>query len=234
MCSDVDPIDSVLTPLPAAPTRAHGIQEILREAIVRGELEPGSLYSVQKIASQLGVSRTPVREALLGLAKEGLVRFERNRGVRILEESARDVDEVFELREWLEVPAARQAAKRACEEDLLALRSALEAMTRAADSGDIAEMWRRDGDFHDALLQASGNRRGAKYVSELRAHMLRINRTSLGRGRTAEEIVAAHRQIVECVESGSGDQAARHMRDYLRETRGIIAARVQANRRADG
>jgi len=84
----------------------------LRAAVITGELAPGSLYSVQTLADQLGVSRTPVREALIKLAQQGMVRFERNRGVRVLLTSLHDLEEVFALRLLLEPPAVRRAVTR--------------------------------------------------------------------------------------------------------------------------
>ena len=85
--------------------------EALRAAIVDGRLVAGERYSVAQLAERFGVSRTPVREALLVLERQGVVRFERNRGVRVLETTAHDLEEVFALRLLLEVPATR----RACE-----------------------------------------------------------------------------------------------------------------------
>jgi DNA-binding GntR family transcriptional regulator len=84
----------------------------LRAAVITGELAPGSLYSVQTLADQLGVSRTPVREALIKLAQQGMVRFERNRGVRVLLTSLHDLEEVFALRLLLEPPAVQRAVTR--------------------------------------------------------------------------------------------------------------------------
>jgi DNA-binding GntR family transcriptional regulator len=206
-----------------AVTRADGVGVLIREAISHGELVPGSLHSVQKLATQLGVSRTPVREALLGLAKDGLVQFERNRGFRVLEKSVHDFEEIFELREWLEVPATHRATKRGAPDEIARIRTAVEAMASAEALGNVADMWRHDGEFHDALLDASGNRRVARLVGELRSHVLRINNTSLDHGRTPAEIVAAHREILCAVESGAAERAARLMRDYLRRTRQILA-----------
>ena len=98
---------------------AHARAAVLA-AIADGRLEPGGRYSVAQLAEQLGISRTPVREALLVLEREGRVRFERNRGVRILETTAADVAEVFELRLLLEVPAAAKACGAVDTGDALA------------------------------------------------------------------------------------------------------------------
>ena len=99
--------------------------EALRAAIVDGRLEAGERYSVAQLAERFGVSRTPVREALLVLERQGVVRFERNRGVRVLETTAHDLEEVFALRLLLEVPATRRACALLTRDDLAALEREL-------------------------------------------------------------------------------------------------------------
>src|ERR1700733_6256472 len=95
----------------------------IREAVRDGALVPGQLYSAYQIAAYLGVSRSPVREALMRLAEAGMVSFERNRGFRIVLPGPRDIAEVFGLRLLLEVPAARQAAGSATTELVAGLRA---------------------------------------------------------------------------------------------------------------
>ena len=99
--------------------RAH---DAIRAAIVDGRLAAGERYSVARLAERFGVSRTPVREALLLLERQGVVRFERNRGVRVLETSVHDLEEVFTLRLLLEVPATYRACALLTDDDLAALQ----------------------------------------------------------------------------------------------------------------
>jgi DNA-binding GntR family transcriptional regulator len=108
----------------------------LRAAVITGELAPGSLYSVQTLADQLGVSRTPVREALIKLAQQGMVRFERNRGVRVLLTSLHDLEEVFALRLLLEPPAVQRAVTRLDTAHRRELRRMFVQMEKAAKADD--------------------------------------------------------------------------------------------------
>src|SRR5919109_1592521 len=94
-----------------APSLNDQVVEAVRAAIHSGDLAPGELYSAYQIADRLGVSRSPVREALLRLAETGLVRMERNRGFRIVAPAAHDIAEIFAVRLLLEVPASGQAAR---------------------------------------------------------------------------------------------------------------------------
>jgi DNA-binding GntR family transcriptional regulator len=98
-----------MKPIHRTPSLHQSLIDDLRAAIISGELAPRELYSVADIAAQFGVSRTPVREALLTLAGQGIVKFERNRGVRILEVTMSDLMEVFQLRLLLEPPAVWRA-----------------------------------------------------------------------------------------------------------------------------
>ena len=105
---------------------------------------PGSLHSVAELAETLGVSRTPVREALIELASRGMVQFERNRGVRILQTSIHDLEEIFEIRLMLEVPATAQAVARMSPAEIRALRGQLTLMEQAAAAGDESRLWTHD------------------------------------------------------------------------------------------
>src|SRR4051812_11027910 len=119
-------------------TYTDQVRETLVAAIADGALEAGRVYPMQALAEQLGVSRTPVREALLQLQQRSLIRMERNQGVRILSRTIDDLGDVFQIRQWLEVPAAQAAAANMREEDDAALADCFERMTIAAEAGDVA------------------------------------------------------------------------------------------------
>jgi DNA-binding GntR family transcriptional regulator len=160
--------EGVLRRVDPRQSRTEEVLEILRASIVPGHLEPGSMHSVATLADELGVSRTPVREALIRLASRGMVRFERNRGVLILEASGDDLDEIFELRRLLEVPAARAAASRVTADNIQVLRRIIEEQELAAASADQHRLWQLDREFHHGLMELAGNRRLAAYVDHLR------------------------------------------------------------------
>jgi DNA-binding GntR family transcriptional regulator len=193
-------VSAPLEPLAAPQTLAAHTRRAVLAAIADGRLEPGGRYSVAQLAEQLGISRTPVREALLVLEREGRVRFERNKGVRVLETTAADVAEVFELRLLLEVPAA---AKACGVVDTGALEAAL-------DAGDGER-------FHELIVLAAGNRRLAAIVGGLRE--------ALGpAARDAQEAAAEHRAILAALEAGDADRAAAAMRYHLRRTAELAGA----------
>lgn len=206
--------------LEAQRSRTQEVTEILRVAIVRGELPPGSLHSVGALAEMLGVSRTPVREALIQLASQGMVLTERSRGVRILQTSMHDLEELFELRALLEIPAARRAVAQMTPAGLRKMRKILADQTKAAAANDQRELWELDRAFHRTLLLESGNRRLADYVDSLRDMlMIRISSTmSQGETGSRRDVAAEHRRILDCVELRDVEGTAEAIRDHLRHT----------------
>jgi DNA-binding GntR family transcriptional regulator len=196
----------------------------LRAAIVDGRLRAGERYSVATLAGRLGVSRTPVREALLVLERQGLVRFERNKGVRILEPSAADLEEVFVLRLLLEVPAAARAATRLTPEGLDALDGELAAMAAAAGRGEEGPFMAHDQRFHEIMLDAAGNRRLAAQVDQLRDHVRLRGASTVGRSRDLEAIHAEHVVIRDALRARDPERAAAAMRAHLEATGTLLVA----------
>jgi DNA-binding GntR family transcriptional regulator len=215
-----------LAPIGGQSTRGEQVLGVLTEAVVEGRLAPGSLHSVASLAAQLGVSRTPVREALIQLTRRGMVSFERNRGVRIMETSAHDLEEVFELRLWLEPPATRQAVQRLQPGDRQRIRRAFDALVRAARDRRPAQVGRNDRAFHFAILRASGNHRAAEYVDGLRDLILMRGPTAAGGSRRLDEIADGHRPIMEAIEAGDPDLAAEEMQRHIRRTADLVIARA--------
>lgn len=194
----------------------------LRDAIVSRELEPGELYSVAKLAESSGVSRTPVREALITLASQGMVKFERNQGVRIQQSSIHDLEEVFQIRLLLEVPAVGKITAAMTPELLEDLRHALQGMKDSVAGNDIDKMWENDRQFHWLILAATGNKRLADYVDSLRDIVLRKGNTTAGRSRTAKDIVAEHVAIMEPMENGDPHSAAAAMFKHIGHTAELL------------
>ncbi|HEY4280935.1 MAG TPA: GntR family transcriptional regulator [Conexibacter sp.] len=194
----------------------------LRAAILDGRLQAGGLYSVARLAQQLGVSRTPVREALLLLERQGMVRFERNRGARVLDSTARDLDEIFSLRLLLEVPAARRAAELITPADLALLKQELEAMRAQARAGDEPAFMAHDRRFHETLLAASGNRRLVEVVGSLRDTVRLRGASTVGRGRDLRAIHREHVRILDALRARDADAVARELRAHLLNTRRLL------------
>lgn len=209
------------------------VREALRTAIIDGRLVPGNLYSVQALADQFGVSRSPVREALIDLSQNGMVRFERNRGVRVLETSIHDLEEIFALRILLEVPATYRATRQLTPEAVASLQQELEAMRIAADADDERTMMHHDVRFHNALLVMSGNRRLAEYVERLRDLVTTKGTSTPGRSRTLHDICDEHEAILERVVARDANSAAAAMKRHLMNT-GRLLLKQEGGRADEG
>ncbi len=140
-----------------APALASLVEERLRDAIMFGELGLGEAISEDRLATMLGVSRTPVREALTALQLQGLVVIQPQRGSFVFEPAQRDLAEICEYRLFVESHAMSLAASRAGRDTIAALKAAQAAMDAAEATGDLAAAARADAAFHNAFLEHCGN-----------------------------------------------------------------------------
>jgi DNA-binding GntR family transcriptional regulator len=203
---------------------ASQVYRALLEAIAGGELTPGSLHSVGRLAQTLGVSRSPVREALITLADQGMVVFERNRGVRIQQTTAHDLEEVFSLRLLLEVPAAYRAALRMRPADVEQLADALGTVDAFVAAPTVRAHQEMDYGFHRAILEAAGNRRLVAVVDNLWTHQRLRGVSTAGRSRDLGDIHRDHESIYKCIAAGDAHGAALAMREHLLTTGGLLLA----------
>lgn len=188
---------------------------ILRKALITGDLAPGVVYSAASLAADLGVSTSPVREAMLALVDQGLMEALPNRGFRVVAMSERDFEEIYELRMMLEVPGAGLAAEVGLGDRLEQLRLLVDAIERTAQEGDVVANLRADRDFHIALMEATGNRRLADTVARLRDHTRLYNLQTLAADGRLNDSAAEHRPLLEAVARGDREQAEELMRRHL-------------------
>lgn len=204
------------------------VHAILREEIITGALVSGSLHSIYEMAGRLGVSRTPVRDAVLRLADAGMVSIERNRGVRIRGLGVHDIREVFEARLLLEVPAAMYAASHGSDELLSELRDRISGLTDAVGGQDTAEFNRRDRELHRAILLSTGNQRLADMVETLRDSTQAYGASTIDRSRSIQAVQVEHVPIVEAICARDAPAAARLMREHLTTTGLLLMRQVGA------
>lgn len=199
-------------------------KESIRVRVVTGEITAGQIYSVPALAGVLGVSATPVREAMLELASEGLVEAVPNRGFRVVELSQHDLDEIFQVRLMLEVPASEQVASlgltAADQAHFLYLVSEIE--ERAA-SGDTVGFLAADREFHLGILATLGNSRLIEIVGRLRDQARLYGLPTLAQQGGLRESAHEHREILDALHRHDGTKVAAIMAHHLKQTRGIWA-----------
>ncbi|QHC23580.1 GntR family transcriptional regulator [Streptomyces sp. GS7] len=199
------------------------VSNALRAALISGELRPGTVYSAPVLAEDFGISATPVREAMLDLAREGLVEPVRNRGFRVTEVNERDLDQYTEIRALIEIPTVGQVARTATREELEALRPVAEEIVRAARDHDLIGYLEADRQFHLSLLALSGNDRLVETVGDLRKRSRLYGLTALdNRGElipSAEE----HLELLDLMLAGDAKKAERCMAKHLGHVRSLWA-----------
>lgn len=193
---------------------------VIRQALVAGEIRPGTIYSASGMATQLGTSNGPVREAMLTLVNQGVMEVVPNRGFRVTPITDKDLDEVHHLRLMLEVPAVRQLALRDNTAHAPLLRHHAETCTQAARDGDMTVFLEADRDFHLSMLGLLGNGRLVHLVEMLRDQTRLYGLKSLAEQGQLVSTSLEHFDLLAAVLSGDPDRAAGEMVRHLSHVRG--------------
>ncbi len=192
-----------------------GALRILRNAIVSGEIRSGELYSATALARQLGISASPVREAMLTLVNDGILEAVRNRGFRIVPLDDRDLDEIVDLRMMLEVPAVRRLADVDITDDLPRLHEMATAIEDAGKSGDVDAFLAADRAFHLALVSLTHNDRLVDLVARLRDQTRLYGLNALADKGLLDATADEHHRILDALRDKDGDAVERLMTDHL-------------------
>lgn len=196
---------------------------ILRQAIVSGEMRTGELYSATALARNLEVSVSPVREAMLTLVATGLMEPVRNRGYRVAELSQDDLDEIFEIRVFLEVPAIRALAATDISDSQERLNDQVQATEQFAAAQDVTSFLAADREFHLTLLELHGNSRLMNSAADLR-DQTRLYGLKTGQVSTLTAAAREHREILNAVLAGDSEAAGDLLATHLNHVRNEWAA----------
>lgn len=214
-------ISAVAPPAAGADARAgsstFAAYSKIKQLILDNELAPGTQVLEQALADQLGLSRTPVRDALTRLSQEGLLEVVPRHGIRVLPLSPDDMREIYEVLIALEPAAtAMLAARRPAEEEVAPLLEACEAMEQALEEDDLPKWARADARFHSSLIALCGNRRMAAMVSTVWEQSHRARMFTLKLRAKPVQSTREHREIVEAILAGDAARARelyRHHRE---------------------
>ena len=193
---------------------------LIRQAILSGELAPGERLSVPELARRLGVSRTPARESLLLLEREGLVVPRSSAGMAVIAGGREEILDLLDIREGLEIMTARRAAER-IDEPAIARLNAIMADHRAVlDQGDLTRHVELDAAFHAAIRDAAGNARLARQLAQIELQLRVLNsRLSRAEGWSGRAVLRDHGAIADAVAAKDAEAAERHMRAHIGRTR---------------
>ena len=208
--------------------------ESLREAIIAAKLRPGERMMEIQMAEEMGVSRTPVREAIRKLELEGLVVMVPRKGAYVAGLSLKDMVEVFEIRGALEGLAAELAAERATDEELEELERYLVKIAEEIESGDLSRVVETDTDFHTLMYKASRNSRLSQIINNLREQIQRFRTTSLSYPGRMKIALEEHRKIVEAISVRDGELARKMAQDHIENAENSLMSMVHQDKKYGG
>ncbi len=196
----------------------------IKDHILTGQLNEDSRLTEDSLARQLGISKSPIREALNRLEAEGLIRIEPRRGAYITAFSPQDVEDIYDLREALEVHAVRRA--KITPELLADLRQGLKRMRKHLKADEKTAFIREDMEFHAELARASGNARLTKEMENIQNQLLLLRRKTYELSRTTAPDY--HEAILDALEQGDRAKAENIMREHIGDVRHALVESLRS------
>ena len=196
--------------------------EALRNSILTGELQPGEVHNEMRLAKQLGISRTPVREALLELSSQGLVTFLPRKGVIVNHPTPRDVMELFEVRKAIELAAMEKVSRAGTAIDLRPLEKSLSDQRKALKKQDFLAYLEADRLFHATLSQMADNRRMVAILENIRDLIQLIGYHALVTEGRGEAVIEEHEQVLEALNRKNPTAARKALERHLDKTRKAV------------
>jgi DNA-binding GntR family transcriptional regulator len=187
----------------------------IRDDILSGNYTPGEELKEATLGKQLGVSRTPVREALRQLDLEGLVEIAPNRGAKVIGISRKDVEDIYHMRARLEGLAVRKAAEQIKEEELAELEEVILLSEFHVKKPESKQMVRLDGRFHEIMYRASGSRMLEHVLTDFLHYVKMARSHSVKTEHRAQESVKEHKRILEAIRQRDGDLAEQLANEHI-------------------
>ncbi len=198
------------------------VLDAIREAIINGSLKPRERLMEIQLAEELGVSRTPIREALRKLELEGFIVMIPRKGAYVADISFKDIADVYEIRAALEGLAAALAAERITDEELEEMERFLVGKAEAIANNDMDKLVDVDTRFHELIYQASRNDRLSNIINNLREQIQRCRVTSLSVPGRMQQSLQEHRTIVEAIQSRDTQLARQVAQDHIENAENIM------------
>lgn len=199
----------------------------LRQAILTGELKPGERLMEIHLANRLGVSRTPIREAIHKLELEGLVTMIPRRGAEVAQITEKSMSDVLEVRRALDALCAELACDRITEAGLESLRQSCDAFEAAVKTSDAKKIAQADVALHDIIVQATGNQRLIQLVNNLSEQMYRYRFEYIKDSSQHENLVEEHRIIYQSIVGKDKETAAEAARTHIDNQKKAIIRRIR-------
>ena len=204
--------------------------ETLREAILKGVLSPGQHLMEMQLAYQLGVSRTPVREAIRMLELEGLVNMVPRKGARVAAISEKSLCDVLEVRRALEELSIRLACTRMERDDLEKLDSINQQFIRACQGDDVVQIARIDESFHAVIYEAADNAKLLQLLNQMQNQMYRYRIEYIKLKERRQILVEEHKKIIHSLARRDADAAAEAINTHIAHQEQYVMSVIQSNK----
>lgn len=198
------------------------VYEELKRQIMVGEIPPGTRMMEVELANEMGVSRTPIREAIRKLEKEGLVGIEPRKGAYAENISIKEMVDVFDVREYLEGMAASLAALKITREEREELKDISNSFKDAVQNGDIEEIVKYDEYFHKFIVKCSDNKTLIKLISQVQDLSLRFRYIFFDDFGRFNHIPTEHQEIVNAIVEGDQEKARAEMSEHIRKLKEFV------------
>lgn len=202
----------------------------LRQGILTGELKPGERLMEIHLANKLGVSRTPIREAIRKLELEGLVTMIPRRGAEVAQITEKSMKDVLEVRKVLDRLSVELACERISEEEKRQLKEACEAFEEAVEEGDYAKIAKADVVFHDIIVAATGNMRLSQMVNNLAEQMYRYRFEYIKDKSQHARLVREHQVIYDGIVEGDQKKALSAIDEHIDNQEKVILQQIRIDR----
>ncbi|MGB9730861.1 MULTISPECIES: GntR family transcriptional regulator [Calditerrivibrio] len=183
------------------------IAETLRDYIMKGNLKPGERLTEPKLSAMLGISRTPIREALRLLENEGFIDIYPRRGAVVSDITAKDVDEIFVIKTKLESLAARLAVENISESDIKRMMEINERMAKYSETKNVVNLIKLNAEFHNIFIENSNNSRLIKFIESLNKQFKRVTAYSFTEAGRIRKVLEEHANIVDAFVNRDPDRA---------------------------
>lgn len=194
------------------------VYDHIREDILNGIYKEHEELKEATLGEKLGVSRTPVREALRQLELEGLVEIIPNKGARVTGITKKDIDDIYQIRYLLEGLSARWATEHVTEAQIEKMEETLYLTEFHANKGNFAQVYELDSQFHELMYEASGSKMLNHILSDFHMYVTRIRKTSLATDNRSKNSTEEHRAILEAIKERNADKAEECAHNHVRST----------------
>ncbi|MPW25055.1 FCD domain-containing protein [Alkalibaculum sp. M08DMB] len=201
----------------------------MRQAIIDGDFKPGQRLMEVQLADQMGVSRTPVREAIRKLELEGLVIMVPRKGAYVAGLSSEDIKEVVEIRAVLEGFAAKKASLNSTEQDIERLEEMLIRFQEAASENNVLNLINYDAEFHDVIYKSTKNSKLIQMINGLKEQVQRYRVAYFTQVHNTDMLLKQHRSMLDAIKSKDGNLARQIAEEHIATTEELIAIIEEKN-----